>query len=145
MANQENRTDSVNERKVEDTSSTKDFIIGALIGGLVGAATAFFLAPKSGTEFRHNLNEQAAFFRNKGEQLRDVAISKGSGLVASAKEKKTNLPFKGNSHNEKLNKELEDEREYVQLKPFISSKDDVQKKLLDTQKALEEVEEKIRG
>lgn len=151
MANQEKHVDSVSERKVEDTSSTKDFMIGALIGGLVGAATALFLAPKSGKDFRLNLNEQAAFFKDKGEKLKDVAFNKGSGLVASVKGKKTNLANTGYSYNEVLNTVTDVEvdkdniREYVQIKPFTTSQDDVQKKLLDTQKALEEVEEKIRG
>lgn len=151
MANQEKHLDAVNDTRMEDTSSTKDFMIGALIGGLIGAATALFLAPKSGRDLRLNLNEQAAFFKDKGEKWRDVAFNKGSGLVASVKGKKTNLAHTGYSYNEVLNEEMDvkvdkdNQREYVQITPYTASQEDVQKKLLDTQKALEEVEESIKG
>ncbi|SDN54218.1 YtxH domain-containing protein [Alkalicoccus daliensis] len=43
----------------ESVMNTKDFFIGALIGGLVGASTAFLVTPKSGREIREGINEQA--------------------------------------------------------------------------------------
>ncbi len=39
--------------------NTKDFLIGTLVGGIVGATTALFLAPKSGKELRSDISEQA--------------------------------------------------------------------------------------
>ncbi len=69
----------------------KDFIIGTIIGGVIGAATALFLAPKSGKELRHNLNEQASYVREKTEQWKNVAIDKGSELAEAAKEKTAHL------------------------------------------------------
>lgn len=58
----------------------KDFIIGVLIGGIIGAATALLLAPKSGTELRGNLSTQAG-------QLKEKTMD----LSSSAKEKTTQL------------------------------------------------------
>jgi gas vesicle protein len=55
------------EVKSEDTSSS--FLLGALIGGLVGAAAAIFLAPKSGKELRSTLNNQAGTLKEKTVQL----------------------------------------------------------------------------
>lgn len=55
------------EVKGEDTSSS--FLLGALIGGLVGAAAAIFLAPKSGKELRSTLNNQAESLKEKTVQL----------------------------------------------------------------------------
>ena len=40
------------------------FLIGGLIGGLIGAAAAFWFAPQSGQETRHEIQE-------KGGELRD--------------------------------------------------------------------------
>ena len=40
--------------------NTKDFLIGTLIGGIVGATTALFLAPKSGKELRSDISDQAS-------------------------------------------------------------------------------------
>ncbi|MGV3487537.1 MAG: YtxH domain-containing protein [Tuberibacillus sp.] len=36
----------------DKSTNTGSFILGAVIGGLVGAATALLLAPKSGKELR---------------------------------------------------------------------------------------------
>ena len=54
----------------------KDFIIGSLVGGLVGAATALFLAPKSGKEIRDNLSEQASVMKNRTGKLTNDALEK---------------------------------------------------------------------
>jgi gas vesicle protein len=35
----------------------KDFLLGALVGGIIGAAAALLLAPKSGKELRQDIGE----------------------------------------------------------------------------------------
>jgi gas vesicle protein len=67
--------------------NAKDFIIGALIGGIVGAAAAFLTAPKSGKELRSDLNEQASMLKEKSSQWKDTAMEKGTELANVAKEK----------------------------------------------------------
>lgn len=39
----------------KDGINSKDFLIGTLIGGIIGATTALFLAPKSGKELRDEI------------------------------------------------------------------------------------------
>ncbi|WP_163101199.1 YtxH domain-containing protein [Peribacillus alkalitolerans] len=63
------------------------FLFGAIIGGLVGAATALFLAPKSGRELRSDLNNQARILNDKTEKIRQTAMEKGTELVEVAKSK----------------------------------------------------------
>ncbi|MFJ8262481.1 YtxH domain-containing protein [Rummeliibacillus sp. NPDC094406] len=58
----------------------KDFIIGAFVGGVVGAATALFLAPKAGKELRTDVAVQASQFKEKS-----------AGFTNSAKEKTVEL------------------------------------------------------
>ncbi|TDL77506.1 YtxH domain-containing protein [Rhodococcus qingshengii] len=53
----------LNQNKSEDSSSS--FLLGALIGGLVGAAAAIFLAPKSGKDLRSTINNQAETLKEK--------------------------------------------------------------------------------
>ena len=65
----------------------KEFIVGTVIGGVIGAATALLLAPKSGKELRTDLNEQAAYVRLKTEEFKNVAVEKGQGFAESAKGK----------------------------------------------------------
>jgi gas vesicle protein len=57
----------LNQNKSEDSSSS--FLLGALIGGLVGAAAAIFLAPKSGKDLRSTINNQAETLKEKTVQL----------------------------------------------------------------------------
>lgn len=70
-----------------DSINSKDFMIGALIGGMIGAATALFMAPKTGKELRNDFNEQARNISEKTERLRQTAMEKGTVLADTAKEK----------------------------------------------------------
>lgn len=72
-------------------SNGKDFIIGSLIGGLVGAATALFLAPKSGKEMRNNLGQQASMMKERTGKITNGALEKGSEFAAVAKDKTSSL------------------------------------------------------
>jgi gas vesicle protein len=67
MSSKEYELRETNQNKSEDSSSS--FLLGALIGGLVGAAAAIFLAPKSGRELRSTLNNQAGTIKEKTVQL----------------------------------------------------------------------------
>lgn len=73
--------------EVSGSINSKDFMIGALIGGMIGAATALFMAPKTGKELRSNFNEQAKNLSEKSEKLRQTAMEKGTFLADTAKEK----------------------------------------------------------
>jgi gas vesicle protein len=64
----------------QDSINSKDFLIGALIGGVVGAAAALFMAPKSGKELMSDLNVQAKNLGEKTEKFRQVAMEKGEVL-----------------------------------------------------------------
>ncbi|WP_057913264.1 YtxH domain-containing protein [Peribacillus muralis] len=74
-----------------DSINSKDFMIGALIGGMIGAATALFMAPKTGKELRNDFNEQAKNITEKTEKLRQTAMEKGTVLADTAKEKTTSV------------------------------------------------------
>lgn len=72
-------------------STNKDFLLGTIIGGVVGAATALLLAPKAGKELRADLNEQAAYVRLKTEQVKNNAVEKGQEFAQTAKVKTADL------------------------------------------------------
>jgi gas vesicle protein len=71
MSSKEYELRETNQNKNEDSSSS--FLLGALIGGLVGAAAAIFLAPKSGRELRNTLNNQAGTIKEKTTKLMNKA------------------------------------------------------------------------
>ncbi|MEH7387257.1 YtxH domain-containing protein, partial [Bacillus sp. JJ1521] len=41
-------------------NSGSNFVLGTIIGAAVGAATALFLAPKTGQDLRRQINDQAS-------------------------------------------------------------------------------------
>ena len=59
--------------KSNDEVNSKDFLIGALVGGIIGAATALFLAPKSGAELRDDVTTQATHLKEKTVDLSSTA------------------------------------------------------------------------
>lgn len=78
-------------------SNGKNFLIGTIVGGVVGAVTALLFAPKSGRELRADIAEQAQaigektqqFAGNVSQKTQEVAKSVGeqtSEWVGKAKE-----------------------------------------------------------
>jgi gas vesicle protein len=72
---------------IEEKNSSKDFLVGAIIGGVVGAAAALLLAPKTGKELRNDLSGQMDSLMNKTDQWREVAGQKSNQFAAAAMEK----------------------------------------------------------
>lgn len=83
--------DHVKSDDNRDSINSKDFMIGALIGGIVGAAAALFLAPKSGRELRSDINEGARYLSDKTEKMRQTAVEKGSEFAEVAKVKTSQI------------------------------------------------------
>jgi len=54
----------------------KDFLLGAIVGGVLGAVTALLLAPKSGKELRADISEQAHLLSEKTQELAGTVGSK---------------------------------------------------------------------
>lgn len=70
---------------------SKDFLIGSLIGGIVGASVALFLAPKSGKELREDFNNQAGVVKEKTGQFASTAKEKSNEWAEVAKNRTENL------------------------------------------------------
>jgi gas vesicle protein len=142
MSNQELRSEVQEERSKENQQSgTKDFLLGALIGGVVGAATALLLSPKSGKEIRSTFHD-----------IKDMTLSKGSELVGVGKDSK--LFTNTTSHAKQImNKEMDfsekeehsTEVKYVPIEPYQTSHEELQRKIEEAQRALEAEEQKIKG
>lgn len=69
-----------------DEVNSKDFVIGALVGGIIGAAVALFLAPKSGKELREDVSTQATQLKDKTADLSSTAKEKTTQLSTQFKE-----------------------------------------------------------
>lgn len=69
----------------------KDFIIGAFVGGVVGAATALFLAPKAGKELRSDVAIQASQLKEKSAEFTSTAKEKTVELSKKVQEQSGQL------------------------------------------------------
>lgn len=157
--NERNENNDTNE---SDASNMNGFLMGAFIGGVVGAAVALFLAPKSGRDFRDNLNDKATLLKEKTNQLCETTMNKGSEIANLAKEKGNAMtqaitPQSTGSHNKAKvstsNSILEVETKYISIKPNVKktpkadiNEDDqhVRRKLEEAKKALDEAENKVK-
>ena len=80
-----NYTDSFYDEN--ESSGAGSFLMGALVGGVIGAAAALFLAPKTGSEMRGDLTTQATQLKDKSIEISSVAKEKATELTSVAKEK----------------------------------------------------------
>lgn len=79
-------TDSFYEDDYKD-SGAGSFLLGAVVGGVIGAAAALFLAPKTGKEMREDFSTQAVHLKEKGIEISTVAKDKAEEYTAVAKDK----------------------------------------------------------
>jgi gas vesicle protein len=145
MVNQENRSETVEDiGRVDKNSSGKGFLFGAIIGGIAGAAAALY--------FRKDSDKDIGNLLKKGKELGQLALNKGSDLLNVTSENASGLSKFLNEQN--LLHKVEDfgakdkqdqETKYVSIVPTHLNKDDIQKKLLETQRAIEEEEQKIKA
>ncbi|MFC5543339.1 MAG: YtxH domain-containing protein [Bacilli bacterium] len=91
----------VQETREEETINMKDFVIGALVGGIVGAAVGLLLAPKTGKDLRSDVLEQASNIRQKGIVLTSTAKEKTAQLSSQIKEQSSHLVDKVKSKKDK--------------------------------------------
>ncbi|WP_419959291.1 YtxH domain-containing protein [Psychrobacillus sp. BM2] len=84
-------SDSRDDIYRDDEVNGKDFIIGVLIGGIIGATTALLLAPKTGTELRGNLSTQAGQLKEKTMDFSSTAKEKTSQLSKQIQEQSGQL------------------------------------------------------
>ncbi|MGJ7912860.1 YtxH domain-containing protein [Neobacillus sp. LXY-1] len=147
MSKKEYEGRETNQSRRDDSSN--HFLLGAIVGGVVGAATALLLAPKAGKELRNTLTGQAGNLLEKTEPLREKTISLSQGIAKQS----TGLFNKG---KEKQGEEDSDTA-YISLespqnistpsktsgKSTLNS-EELRKKLAETQRALEEEESKVK-
>ncbi len=75
----------------DDSMSLKDFMIGAFVGGIVGAGAALLYAPKSGKEIRQDLGEQTITIKEKGSHLAQKAKNTSTSIARTVGDQSTNV------------------------------------------------------
>lgn len=75
----------------EESVNMKDFVIGALVGGIVGAAAGLLLAPKTGRDLRSDVASQAEMIKDRSVSLSSTAKEKTVQISNQLKEQSTQL------------------------------------------------------
>ena len=76
----------------ESSVNMKDFVIGALVGGIIGAAAGLLLAPKAGRELRGDVAHQAVNIKDKSFELSQQLKDQSTQLVGKVKSKTSKAP-----------------------------------------------------
>ncbi|QGH35356.1 YtxH domain-containing protein [Gracilibacillus salitolerans] len=121
--------------------NSKDFLIGSLIGGIVGASLALIFAPKSGKELRGDLNQGAHYVKDRANEWKDVAYEKSGEWRDYAKEQSQQL---GNTVSEKsqdLTSKLKETKATIQEK--IAKDEDPEKAAEEVAQAIEEAAQAV--
>lgn len=87
------------ETLYDDSSSVngKDFAIGVLVGGILGAAAALLLAPKAGRELRQDVTSQASNLKTKSADYTTVVKEKATDLSQKVQEQSAKVVDKAKS------------------------------------------------
>jgi len=74
-------------------SYSKGFIIGAVVGGAIGAITALLFAPKSGEELRRDITEKSSELYHKAGNLAQDASYELSNVINTGKRKAEDIIY----------------------------------------------------
>ncbi|MBL4951926.1 YtxH domain-containing protein [Neobacillus sp. OS1-32] len=141
-----------NQNRTGD-SAGKSFFLGALIGGLAGAAAALLLAPKSGKELRHSISSNTGTIVTKsvelGETVRNKTSNFSQGLTRQSTEIMNRVTGKAVSDEAAEN---ESETIYIPIGTSSKKQDDkgavndgeIERKLKEAQMAFDEEERRIK-
>lgn len=75
----------------DEKMGTKEFLVGAIIGSVVGAAAAIWYTQKPRRDLKDAINEHTAAVKEKAESFQKSAITKMSDLTAITRDKTNTL------------------------------------------------------
>ena len=120
----------------QDNINSKDFLIGALLGGIAGAALALVFAPKSGKELRGDINQGASYVKDRASEWKEVAAVKGNEWMDKAKNQTQQLSETVTQKSQDLTQKFKDTKDTLQNK--MASKEDPEKAAEEVARAIEE-------
>ena len=99
MKSRKHQYDYEHEMQHATRTSAKSVVTGLLIGGLIGAATALLMAPRSGEETRAEIRNKAMEYRDRTKDVvnetMSQAKSKADELKGGVMEKAEDLKRRG--------------------------------------------------
>jgi gas vesicle protein len=96
----------INMSTPNENGRGKDFFIGAVIGGVLGAVTALLLAPKSGKELRADLSEQVQTVSQKTQELASNVSVKTQEIASNVSSKTQEIAGNVSNKTQELAKQV---------------------------------------
>jgi gas vesicle protein len=87
---------------MSSTTSTRGLLLGTIIGGAIGAASAFLLAPKTGAKLREDIATKYRNINDKMQQLTSSIGDKTQEMASSVGQKAHSLADHVSDHTNKL-------------------------------------------
>lgn len=148
------REHEVRENVNREKESSSGFLLGAIVGGVLGACAALLFAPKPGRELRQTLGSQAGSIADKTSPLRESVKSKTISLSQGLAQQSSGLLNKVTGKSGREESTEDTSSAYISLQGPAESKsslgkdptnsDDVRKKLAEAQKAFEDEESRVK-
>ncbi|MEH7081291.1 YtxH domain-containing protein [Neobacillus drentensis] len=163
MSNRDFDSRETNQARNEESSNS--FLLGAIIGGVVGAAAALFLAPKSGKDLRNRFSNQAGSIIDKTSTIRENVMSKSNELVSKSSSLSQGIVLQSTGLLDKVKGKITNQSEqvddsestYIPIQPLQEKSKakksiesgtldstEIRRKIEEAEKALEEEENKVK-
>ncbi|PWU70243.1 YtxH domain-containing protein [Gracilibacillus dipsosauri] len=136
-------TNQSNNYEDNKNINSKDFLIGSLIGGIVGASLALIFAPKSGKELRGDLNQGAHYVKERANELKGVAYEKGNEWKSYAKDQSESIGRVVSEKSQDITKKLKETKATIQDK--MKNEDDPEKAAEEVAQAIDEAAREIES
>ena len=161
--NREGGTEMSNN--IDEKVGTKEFLVGAIIGSVVGAAAAIWIAKQPRKDLKEAINEHTAVMKDKAESFQKSAKLKVADLTAITRDKTNSLTdaitqqsseLLSKLNNKNNNNDNDKQTEFIPIGGEISSvkkpkkmtvtaigDDRIQQMLSETKIAFDETERKL--
>ncbi|WML45683.1 YtxH domain-containing protein [Neobacillus sp. PS3-40] len=150
MAGRENDTRDSSQSQIKESKSSNKFLVGALIGGMIGVAAALLFAPRPGKELRKNLSDKTTLVGEnvwvRGNELASMSKEKTALFTKSVVNKTKNLSLTDSDEDGGTNVTnyisiIDRDIKTNSKKP--TKEIEVRMKIEEAKKALEEEEKKV--
>jgi gas vesicle protein len=71
----------------DNNMNGKDFLLGAVVGGIIGAVTALLLAPKAGHELRADIKETANTVSTRTQEIANQVSDRSQTIAKNVNER----------------------------------------------------------